>query len=213
MAIYGDIEAVKRMLRPSDDSTFGSDEDTRLEEIQAAVSSALEQRLRRTFGVTASDSAKLFWAGPFNKLIFPVPARAITSVTWNPTIAGGTATGGQVFSSDLWVHDPVDQRTSEIFGIRLLNGVWGWRDSAGKNATPVQIVGDFVDTDDDAVVPSEITYAVNFLISETFKNQNAGPGGTIGPDGAVIYPRNPWKDTLVVEAINKHQSASRLVAF
>jgi hypothetical protein len=208
MPIYGDIEAVKRMLRPTDDSVFGDDEDARLEEIQQAVSSAIERKLRRSFGVPAVDTTKLVWGGPFDTLILPVPARSITSVTWNPIIAGGVATGGQVFTSDRYAYDPQDSRTGEIMGLRLLSGLWGWRGPHGRPAVPVQIIGDFVDSDDDATVPDEITYAVNYLIAETFKNQNAGPGGGIGPDGNVIYPRNPWKDTLVVTALEKHQSAN-----
>lgn len=211
MATYGDLAAVKRMLRPTDDSTFGVDEDARLAEIQTAVSAALEHKLRRTFGATAADTTHVVWAGPWNVLLLPVPARSITSVTWNVTPAGGSYSDGQVYPSDSWTYDPRDSRTGEIFGLRLLNGDWGWLDRHGRPAVPVQIVGDFVDTDDDATVPSEITYAVNYLIAETFKNQNAGPGGTIGPDGNVIAPRNPWTDPLVVAALEKHQSANRLV--
>lgn len=214
MAIYGSIEAVKQMLRPEDDSTFGDDEDDRLEAIQQAVSSALEQKLDgRTFGAPVADTTKLVYAGPFSTLLLPIPARSITSVTWNPTIAGGVITGGEAWASSLWEHTLVN-RYGEIGGLRLLSGgYWGESNAFGQPITPVKIVGDFVDSDADASVPDEITYAVNFLIAEEFKNQNAGPGGSIGPDGNVIYPRNPWKNTLVVEAMNKYRSANRVMVF
>jgi hypothetical protein len=63
--------------------------------------------------------------------------------------------------------------------------------------TVVVIVGTWADTDADATVPDDITYAANYLISERFKLEQASPAGQIGPDGSVIPVRNSLKDPLV----------------
>lgn len=215
MALLGDLDGVKALLRSVDDTTFGVDDEQRLAELRNVVSSAMEFELRRTFGSPASDGTRLLYAGPHQVLTFPVPCRSISAVLWNPTVKGGTVTGGQTFTTAEYVHFPVDSRTGEIMGIKLRSGgVWGWHDPNGSAAVPVQITADWVDTDDDTSVPDEITYAVNYVIAETFKNQKSGSGGTMGPDGQTIYPRNPWKDPLVVRAVEKHTSANRrMVAF
>jgi hypothetical protein len=200
MADYGTVAAVKQKLQPSVDSDWTSDDDARLAALQSAISRLIEDELGRTFGAAVPDTTVTFWAGPSDTLILPVAARSVTSVAVGGTVAGGVVTGGTDYPTSLWTHAIVDQR-GLILGLRLLSGGW-WGDvtATGQRGTPVVVVGDFADTDDDAAVPDDITEAANHLIAETFKAQNASPAGFIGPDGSTVPIRNPWKDEVVVRA-------------
>lgn len=210
MTVYGDLDHVKRMLRPNTSTTFDADVDARLTAIQYAVSVAIDHKLGRSFGGPVSDTTHIVYAGRSSVLILPSPARAITTVTIGGTVAGGTFTGGSALASSQWVYDPVDRDTGLIFGLRLLSGVWGSVDYFNRPVTPVQIVGDFSTTDDDAVIPEEIGYIANYLTAELFKAENASASGSVGLEGEFVPPRNPWNDGLVKAIMNKYMTAAEV---
>lgn len=202
MTVYGDLNHVKRMLRPDPDTTLDEDVDERLALIQVAVSAAMEERMGRSFGATAEDTTYTVYAGASPVLLLPVPARTITSITIDDVVVDDT----------LYVLDPVDYRTQLAWGVRAVSGAnWGWNDAANRPLTPVVIVGDFTDSDVDADIPADIQYAANRLIAATFQTEGASPFGGIGPDGEVFRPPDPWKDPLVAEIIKRYRSQARHV--
>jgi hypothetical protein len=205
MALLGDPAQVKKLLATSG-ASYDANHDDRILAIQAAVSSALEDEIGRTFGDTAADTTDLYWAGRSGHLILRRPARSITSVTVGGTVTGGTMTGGTAVLNTTWTHDPVSPRTGLIYGLRLTaGGWWGDEDAYGGPTVPVQIVGDFATTDDDSEIPDDLTYVASYLIAERFKQENAGPAGFSGPDGSVVPIRDAWKDPLVVKVIGKYR--------
>ncbi len=204
MTLYGDLDHVKRMLRPDDSTSFNAADDARLTLIQAAVSSTLEQRMGRKFGAPVVDTTHLLYAGRSSVVLLPVPARAITSVTVD----------GTLINAAWYVADPVDFATGLIWGLRLVSGsLWGWMDAFNRPTTPVSIVGDFTDSDNDAVIPDDVQYIANYLIAERYKVEGASPAGFTGPDGAVVPIRNAWIDPLVKAVVDKYGSQARAVVF
>jgi hypothetical protein len=198
MALYGDLDHVKKLLAASGTS-YDASHDARLTAIQAAVSAAIEEDLGRTFGAAVTDTTLLFWGGDSDVLLLPTPARAITTVTVGGTVAGGVMTGGTEYTDDLWSHHIVDE-DGLIYAIRLLSGGW-W-----GAYEPVTITGDFADTDDDAEVPDDLTYAANRLIAETFKSENL-PIVTL--DGEIVPRRDPWSDPIIKGILARYRVSHR----
>lgn len=209
MTLYGDLDHVKKMIRPDDVASLGTDVDDRLETIQAAASLALEEKLGRTFGLPVSDTSEVHWIGPYDTLVLNRPARSITSIQYGGTLSGDTMTGGQtVLAADLYnvVRDPY---TGFIYSIRnAKSAVWSWYADPPyyqtNDKTPVVVTADFADTDNDADVPDDITYAANLLMLRLFQLETASPAGFTGPDGATVPARDPWKDPAVKAVVDKY---------
>lgn len=206
MTEYGDLEQVRRLLRPTEGDDLGPDADARLSAIQTALSTLLEYDLGRTFGVPAADTTLTVWAGPSDTLLLPRSARAITSVTVGGTVAGGTVTGGTALTTAYWAHAFVDPDTGAIGGLRLLSGGW-WGDRAFT--TPVVVTGDFADSDDDPAIPADLQYAVSWMIAERFKQESASPAGFLGPDGVVAPLRKLFADEFVKPILARYRIATR----
>lgn len=207
MAEYGDVAMVKKMLRPDELSLFGTDLDDRLSAIQQAISLDLEERTGRVFGVTALDVSDLHWIGPYDVLVLNRPARSVTSITYGGTLTGSTMTGGTTVS-DLYnvIRDP---QTGFIYAIGSNTGsIWSWYADPPydltQSLTPVVVTADFIDTDDDTVVPADVTYAANVLILKTYQIENASPAGFTGADGTVAPITDPWKHPSVKAVLNKY---------
>jgi hypothetical protein len=210
MALYGSLSHVQSMLRPNESTAYGADISDRLALIQAAISAQIEADLGRTFGETATDTTELVWAGASDVLLLPRPARSITSVTVGGSVSGGTMTGGTAYASNLWTFSPFDADDETIYGLRLLSGGWwGTTTLYGTPTTPVAIVGDFSDTDSDATVPDDITYAANLLILRTLQRESTGVAGVSGEDGTFQPPLDPWKDPTVRRILDQYRIASR----
>jgi hypothetical protein len=213
MAVLGDLDHVKRMLRPSTSTDFGVDVDERLEAIQVAVSAILEETMGRSFGSETADTTVIVYGGYSPILILPTPARSITSVTVGGTVTGGTVTGGSVYTTSHYAHWNMDTQTGAIHGLRLISGGnWGYTDIHNRPLVPVVVVGDFTSTDSDAIIPDDVQYCANFLIAERFKMESASPAGYIGPDGMTIPIRDAWKDPMVVKIIDRYRADAYEVA-
>lgn len=206
MTEYGDLDHVRKLLRPTATDDLGADDEARLSKIQAALSTLLEYELGRSFGVPVTDTTLTAWAGPGDVLLLPRQARAITSVTVGGTVSGGTITGGTAYASTLWAHHFVDPITGFIGGLRLLNGGW-WGDFYYR--TPVVIEGDFSDSDDDTTIPADLQYAVSWMIAERFKQESASPAGFLGPDGVVAPFRKLMDDEFVKPILDRYRVATR----
>jgi len=213
MALLGDHELVKTMLRAHETFALDTDIDARLLAIQAAITPLIEQACGRVFGdedeeAEAADTSELHWAGPYETLILTRPARSITSITYGGTISGTTMTGGTtVLAADL-IYDIVDPMTGNILGIRRVSGGW-WGGVIWPNGYryPVVVTGDFSTSPGDAEIPDEIQYAANLLIAETYRRENGMPSGVSGPDGS-FNVTDPWQDPAVVKAIARNRVAS-----
>ncbi len=209
MPLYGDIAHAAKMLRATETWDMGTDVDDRLTAIQAAISLALEHKCGRTWGVVSVDTSLLHWAGAYDTLVLRIPARSITSITTGGTVSGSTMTGGTVTLAADLVDRFVSTDDGLIYGIsNAIGDVWDyrgeWSTSLGTYRTPVVVTGDFANTDDDATVPADVTYAANILIVELFKQENASPAGFTGPDGSTVPVRDPWKKAAVTDVIERY---------
>lgn len=206
MPTYGDLEHCAKMLRATETWNLGDDITDRLEVIQAAVSLQLEDACGRTWGEPATDTSVLQWVGPFDTLVLNTPARSITSITTGGTVSGSTMTGGtETLAADL--ANRYVSSDGLIYAIsNAVSDPWPSHVNYGGYTarTPVLITGDFADSDDDAEVPADVSYAAEYLITELFKQENASPAGFTGPDGSVMPVRNPWKSETVTRVIAKY---------
>jgi hypothetical protein len=212
MALLGDIEAVKSMLRPTDSAEFSTDADARLALLQSAVTLLFDQKIGRSFGGTATPTARTFDAGldcSDPTLFLPEPARSISAVA----IVG---TNPQT----LTLYDPTTKlgdylpwhvtREGDILAIRIVQNAY-WPARTGYDRITVTAV--WSDTDNGGGIPDDLNYAANYVISEVFKAEQASPAGFTGPDGATVPVRDPWKNPMVVGTIAKYGGARRIVSF
>lgn len=197
---YGDTEHIRQLLNLDDEPSASTAQ--RIDALNVAVSLVAEAELGRTFGETATDQTVLFWATNSDVLVLPRPIRTITSVTVGGTVAGSTMTGGTPYSTALWTPSIVDA-DGQIYALRLLSGGW-W--GAGM---PVQIVGQWAAVDADAEPPKDFVYAIDTLVAEHFKIEQASPAGFTGPDGSTVPIRNPWKSELWLKVKEKYSIAQR----
>ena len=210
MTLYGSIDHVKKMLRQDEYSTFGDDLTDRLEMIQAAISLDIEERTGRVFGATATDVSELHWVGPYDTLTLNRPARAITSITYGGTVSGSTMTGGTTtLAADLY--NTIVDKNGYIYAIAATGtGMWSWYDFptysvfTDQPRTPVVVTADYIDTDDDLLVPADVTYAANLLILKTFQIETASPAGFTGPEG-IVPITDPWRIPSVKAMIDKYK--------
>lgn len=197
---YGDSAHIRQLLNLVDDTSSSTAE--RIDALNATVSSIVEDELGRSFGATATDTTVLFWSADSDVLVLPRPLRTITTVTVGGTVTGSTMTGGNVLTTDYWTPSITDQ-DGLIYALRLLSGGW-W--GAGM---PVTVTGQWAATDADALVPDDLKYAVDYLVSEHFKIEQASPAGFTGPDGATVPIRNPWKADIWLKVKDKYEVSNR----
>lgn len=207
MALYGSVDHVLKMLRQDEYSTYGDDLPDRLTMIQAAISMDLEERTGRVFGITATDVSEIHWLGPYDQLVLNRPARSVTSITYGGDVSGSVMTGGTTtLAADLY-NTITDPKTGFIYAIASNQPVWDWHFGEPSYMTyrrmPVVVTADFIDTDNDANVPADVTYAANILILKTFQIETASPAGFTGPEG-VVPISDPWKHPSVKAVLDKY---------
>jgi hypothetical protein len=200
---YADIDAVKRMLQAESGTTWTADNEARLNAIDAAVSLLLEEKTGRTFGTGSTPETITVYGLGFDRLTLPKPLRSITSVTTGGTWNGSAYASGTLLTTTQYRRGPLGMRGEAYVLDRADGSFWPLNE-------PVVIVGTWADTDSDGDVPDDVTYAVNYLVAERFKVENAGPAGLIGPDGYVQPIRDAWKDPMVAATIRKYRA--RVVA-
>jgi hypothetical protein len=196
VALLGDIETVKVMLRATENISFGADIDQRLTQIQQAVTAGIEAETNRTFGDAGSATTELIWAGESDVIVLPRPAWSVTSVTYGGTLAGTTITGGTDILAGEIVHTLRDS-AGRIIAIRT---PYQWTRGAALAVTAVYADGNAVG---DTSVPDAISYAANYLIAEVFKREQASPAGFLGPEG-VVPMRDVWKDPTVTRILREY---------
>lgn len=198
--MLADLQAVKRMLRASPDTDFGPDDDARLEAINEAASLAFEQRVGRSFAGNAGPTTRHFTAGTDGEVLFTRPVRSVSAVAAGGLWDGAAYAGATALTMGRYRLDRVD-RLGKAY--RMV-GPW----LAG---TVVAVTGVWDDTDDTATVPADVVYAVNYLVAELWKIENASPAGFTGPDGATVPIRDPWKSEIVKQALAYHGVGAEIV--
>lgn len=213
MALLGDLEAVERNLRATPDSKLNTDAAARLEDIQKAVTSYIEERTGRSFGAIGAPESVAIEAperyslargsfGASDLLILPKAIRAITSVVQNPTWTGAGWTGGFTFGPTLY-RPAMFTKSGDAMALQLVDaGAWYGR---------FVITGTWEDTDDDAIVPDDITYVANLLIADLFKYEQSSTASQAGPEGQTLRLRDSTKNPVVCEILDKYQTIEALV--
>jgi hypothetical protein len=205
MAIYGDLEQVKAMLRPTDTAAFSSDALARLSLLQSAVSSQIEDRTGCVFGGTSApitrtiDGASADWT---DVLLLPTPIRSVSGIA----IVGDAPEAVSAADYVLW---NVDRQGNAHAIRRIQNGAWPLANGVDR----IEVTGVWSNTEVGGDVPDDVTYVANYLIAEIFKSEQASPAGFTGPDGATVPIRNPWKTELVAGVIRKYGVARQVVSF
>jgi hypothetical protein len=196
MALYGSVAGIKRLLQTNPDGggSFSTDEEDRITELQAAVSALIESKTGMVFGTNPATSETIEVEGERSSTLFlPKGIRTVTSITEGPDWSGSAWVNGSLMASDTYRLNAKVNNGAYRQLIRL-NGWWGGR---------YVIVG--VWEDQVPSVPDEITYVANFVSAEIFKGQSASPHGLMGPEGAMVPIRDPWKATEVKDALCRWQ--------
>jgi hypothetical protein len=201
MAVYGTTTAVKQLLSASG-SLASPDADARIEAIRAFVSARLERDVGATFGAPVVDTTEVHWqaGGPVlpDVLHLNRPARAITGIAQGGTVAGATITDQEAVPIGSWaVH------------IRRADGLILAIATAGSWVAPVQVTGDFADTDADADVPADVTYCVNFTSAQQFKTENASAAGFISAEGERVFAPDPFRTDVWRRTVAAHRVRPR----
>lgn len=217
MALYGDLEHVKKMIRAETTWTVSDDADDRLDLIQSAVSLAIEEQCGCTFGASTADTSELHWVGSDGVVLLNKPARSITSLRYGGTMSGSTMTGGTTITSDDLVNVIASDNDGLIYAIahNTIFGFGGFTNRYSSRYTakvPVIITGDFATTDSDNTVPDDITYAATRLIAEVWKEEQQSTSGLIDQDGNIVSTRNPFNLPMVKKALDKYSVKRRVPA-
>jgi hypothetical protein len=196
MALYGSIEAIKRILQtnPNGGGEFSADEVLRMVELQKAVSAGIEGRTGVVFGEDPAPAETIEVDGEGGSTLFlPKGIRTVTSITEGPDWSGSAWINGSLLASGTY---RLNAKVSNGAYRQLIrtDGRWFGR---------YVIVGVWEDQAPD--VPDDITYAANFVSAEIFKAQSASPHGLMGPEGALVPIRDPWKASEVQEALCRWQ--------
>lgn len=183
MALYGTPEGIKRLLRPSPDSEFSTDEDARILEAQAIASSLIELETGAvlTGGITP-ETVLVHSYGATITLWLPKPIRTVTDVTYDAEWDGAAWTGGTVYDPEYYRldHRKID---GTHWALTALPG-YGWNGS-------YLVTGTWADQTADE--PADITYIANYIASTLYKKQNLSPVGMSGPEGAYVQGRDKIK--------------------
>jgi hypothetical protein len=194
VALLGDLNHVRAMLLPHEHSALGPDRERRLEMLQAAVTAMLEQKCGRTWGEDAEEVTVTVYGGASDQLVLPRPMRSISAITVD----------GVELEEGTWTPYPVSAETGHIYGVHRLDGLlWGYQWSAHYGTFAATITGHYAEGEDGEEIPADVQYAADYLIAELYKAE-AATGGVIGPDGAAMELRDPWKSTIVKDVIDRY---------
>lgn len=176
----------------------------RLAAIDDEISRTIDLKCGRSFGGTAVEETRAVEPSGDVLLYLPTPIRSISAVAITGTIpetlvvGDGTSTTHQVTRAVATVN-------GEWRALRRIDGATfpfpglGWQQ--------VEVTAVWADTAPGGTVPSEIVAAATFIVADEWRLRQSSPSGEIGPDGMTVRPRNPWKFTLVEEAIAKWRVA------
>lgn len=201
MPTYGSANAVKAVLRADVSSTFNADQESRITTLLALASQYVESQTGAQFGVSSSETLVIETGLDSGDVLYlPKGIRSVTSITENPTWSGSWSGGSAITSATYRLSG---KATGQTFyrTITRTDGGWGGL---------YVIVG--VWEDQYPTVPDDVTWAVNTVVVELFKKQQASPAGQIGPDGSVIPLRDVFQQTEISSVIDRYRVVSVLGA-
>jgi len=194
MAVYGSIEGVRALVQATEGDDFGTDMQTRMEELLPVVSALIESETGAVFDAAATAVPRVVDDVPLGPTLYlPVGLRSVTSITEAPVWGGVTWSGGTLLTADLYrlagrsqtgIYRTLRATSGNWLGRYLITGVW-----------EDQVVS----------VPPEIDYIANYAAAEIFKKQNASPAGFAGPDGSVVLFRDVFRETEVRKILERHR--------
>ena len=202
MALLGNVDATKRFLQAVDGDAFTGDQETRIAETLAMVSSLIESRIGRTFAIDplTPESVLVSSYGITGELWLPKPVRAITGIIEATTWDGLAWSGSTVLAANYFLH-----RRDELgfyHSVKLKPG-YAWN-------------GDYLVTgtwhDINGAVPADLAYVANYVTAEIFKKQNASPAGYAGPDGTVVLFRDALNEPEIKAILAKYTAEYASVA-
>lgn len=218
MAGYGDLTAIKAMLELTGDDR----RDARLDALNVALSAIFEDKVGRswsggaptprTVAIAAGTGPSWTYSGGYGSVLaLPAPGiRALVSITVNPTWDGAAWTGGMAV--DLADVQPTWQtRDGDYLGLAFGGASWPWASGvwyAGVWSGVVLV--EAIWADQGGTAPPEVVEALNFLVAEEYKQEQASPESLSGPDGLAIRTRNPWAFTRVAAVIDKYRVAEEV---
>lgn len=217
MSAYGDLATIKAMLELTGDDSH----DARLDALNAALSAIFEDKVGRTWSDTPATARTVAieaatgpqWAQGSYRSVLALPAPGITSlvsVTVGPTWDGTAWSGGTAV--DVADVRPIWQTIHGDYLGLAFGSNWPWASGAwwGGVWSGVVLV-EAIWANQQGAAPPEVVEALNFLVAEEYKQEQASPEGLIGPDGLSIRTRNPWKFERVAAVIDKYTTAEVLV--
>lgn len=186
---YGDLPTIKQML-----NITGAGQDTRLEQLNTAMSALLDDALGRSF-LASGDSATpetrtVYQDAALDAIALPVPLVSVTGIEIGGSWDGSAWTDATTLASDSY---------------RLRDGGW-WIDLYGSTASAYRITGVWGDTATEEAPPL-VVEAVNVMVTRAYKRDEAGAGGElIGPtEFEVRAPQGILTDDRVKRAIEAYR--------
>ena len=183
MSAYADMDGVRTILNLAAPTPEQQD---RLNALNSAISDLLDRELGRSFGATEPDRTETGdGLGVSDVLPLRIGVRTVSAVTLD----------GVAFTA----YTPVwPDRDGAFWALKTTDGSY-W-------AGAVAITGQWGDQPYDRV-PAAITEGATVLVAASFKADEAGPTGVVGPDGIPVQTRNPWKDERVQRALAQYRLA------
>lgn len=204
MALYGDLDEVKRLLRSHESIIASADVIADIEAIQRTVTLAIDQKTGRTFGVSPVSTSRIVWAGSQTYLLLDPPARSITSIEYGGTWNGLDLVSPELLDATWYAFDPVDA-DGLIWGVRLgIGTTWGLSDVWGQARTPIRVTAEWADTSSSLAIPDDIMWLATYVIAALYRRQRTSASAQIGIDGSVTAIPDPWKDETVKTIIEKY---------
>lgn len=208
MTAYGDVTSIKRMLAASG-TVWGADDEARIDALNAALSLEIEWKTGRTFGADNTATALDLVPSATPRQVLPRPLKTVTAV-----YRQGNA--DEPVDPVLYRLAAMPNRGGEYWFLDRLDGI-SWVETVGflgqwwqVEPALLTVVGEWADADV-AAVPDDLVDAVNVLVVEFFKQENASASGFVGPDGQYLPFRDPWKHGRVAPVLDKYGAVHELV--
>jgi hypothetical protein len=216
---YADEATVLAELSLNDENPDDATAITRVRSLELGLCETFDEKIGRSFGTapvaeTRTVAVGQAWGTPSfggmpladysntfrsPRLVLSTPLRTLVSIETGGSWDGTAWVDGETLATSAYLL--TNKARDGYHGIDRLNGTWSGL---------VRITGIWGDQPT-ADVPVDVREAMHFIVTETYRQQQASPADELGPDNMVVRPRNPWRYEQVVQAINRHRIVQVLV--